>query len=358
MSSTPEGIQHMQQTPLPPLSVRSSSVLLGRQDYISVLMRLIGMELYKIRRRAMSKVFGIISAALTVLAFLVISLGTIVVVNSPPSSFGPLSCSQSNNTSGCNNQQLSQAQLDQAKQIALQGVSDPLRLPTSLNIATVVINFVGEILIIILAGSIVGGEYSVGTVRLMATRGPTRTQFMLGKIGAIIVCIAIAFVFLTLLGILTGLLLNLISGIAPSYTFFTTAWLGNALLYIVLCMLSVFTYAMMALFLGTLGRSTAAGVAGALVWALVEPIVSGILQIIGLVFKNTAGTIISTIPDYFVGNNLGALIQNQGQTVFKSIFSGGPSLLSNIHALIVVAVYLAIFIGLSWWLIIRRNITN
>jgi ABC-2 type transport system permease protein len=358
MSSTPESIRQMQQTPLPPRSVRSSSVQLGRQDYISVLLRLTGMELYKIRRRAMSKVFGIISAALTVLAFLVISLGTIVVVNDSPSSFGAPSCSQSNNTPGCSDQQPSQAQLEQAKQMALQGVSEPLRLPTSLDIATIVINFVGEILIIILAGSIVGGEYSVGTIRLMATRGPTRTQFMLGKIGAIIVCIAIAFVVLTPLGILTGLLLNLISGIAPSYTFFTAAWLGNALLYIILCMLSVFTYAMMALFLGTMGRSTAAGVAGALVWALVEPIVGGILQIIGAVFKNTAGTIISAIPDYFVSNNLGALIQNQGQTIFRSIFGGGPSQLSNVHALIVVAVYLAVFIGLSWWLIIRRNITN
>ncbi len=357
MSSTPEGIQPiqpMQQTPLPPLSVRSSSVLLGRQDYISVLLRLIGMELYKIRCRAMSKVFGIISPSLIVLAFLVISLGTIFVVNSPPSSFGPPDCSQSNNAPGCTNQPPPQSQLDQAKQQTLQSVSDPLRLPTSLNVATGVIDFVGEILIIILAGSIVGGEYSVGTIRLMATRGPTRTQFMLGKIGAIIVCIAIAFVILTPLGILTGLLLNLISGIAPSYAFFTAAWLGNALLYVVLCMLSVFTYAMMALFLSTLGRSTAAGVAGALVWALVEPIVGSILKVIGLLLKNTTGSFISAIPDYFVSSNLSALIQNQGQAVFN----GSPSQLSNLHAFIVIAVYLVIFIGLSWWLTIRRNITN
>lgn len=351
MSSTPQGIQ---QTPLPPLSVRSSSVLLGRQDYISVLLRLIGMELYKIRRRAMSKVFGIISPALIVLAFLVISLGTIFVVNNPPSSFGPVSCSQSNNAPGCTNQQPSQAQLDQAKQGALQSVSEPLRLPTSLNVVTGIIDFVGEILIIILAGSIVGGEYSVGTIRLMSTRGPTRTQFMLGKIGAMIVCIAIAFVILTPLGILTGLLLNLISGIAPSYAFFTAAWVGNALLYVVLCMLSVFTYAMMALFLGTLGRSTAAGVAGALAWALVEPVVGNILKVIGFLLKNTAGTIISAIPDYFVSNNLGALLQNQGQAVFN----GSASQLSNLHALIVIAVYLTIFIGLSWWVSTHRNITN
>ncbi|MEO8971749.1 MAG: ABC transporter permease [Ktedonobacteraceae bacterium] len=353
MSSTPQAISE-QQTPQPPHSARSSSVMLGRQDYTGVLLRLIGMELYKIRRRAMSKVFGIISPIVVVGAFLVISLGTIYVVNSPPSAFVPPNCSQSHNEPGCTNQQFSQAQADQARQDSLQNLSDPLRLPTSLNIATVVIDFIGEILIIILAGSIVGGEYSVGTVRLMFTRGPTRTQFLLGKIGAIIACIVLAFVVLTPLGILTGLLLNLISGIAPTYAFFNAAWLGNALLYIILCMLSVFTYGMMALFIGTLGRSTAAGVAGALAWALVEPIVGGVLQLLGSVVKGAVGTFLGAIPDYFVGNNLGALIQNQGQTVFN----GGSSQLSNLHALIVVAVYLAVFIGLAWWVSIRRNVTN
>ncbi|HLJ32051.1 MAG TPA: ABC transporter permease subunit [Ktedonobacteraceae bacterium] len=353
MSSTPQAISE-QQTPQPPYSARSSSVMLGRQDYTSVLLRLIGMELYKLRRRAMSKVFSIISLVVVIGAFLVISLATIYVVNSPPTSFVPPSCAKTNNAPGCTNQQFSQTQEIQAQQSTLQSVSDPLRLPTSLNIVTAVIDFIGEILIIILAGSIVGGEYSVGTVRLMFTRGPTRTQFLLGKIGAIIACIVLAFVVLTPLGIVAGLLLNLISGIAPSYAFFSAAWLGNALLYIVLCMLSVFTYGMMALFIGTLGRSTAAGVAGALAWALVEPIVGGVLQLLGTVIKGTIGNFVGAIPDYFVSINLGSLIQNQGQKVFN----GGSSQLSDLHALIVIAVYLAMFIGLAWWISIRRNVTN
>jgi|SRR5579863_1113785 len=353
MSSASQDLSE-QQRPLSAYAVRSSSVMLGRQDYLSVLLRLIGMELYKIRRRAMSKVFGIISPIVVVGAFLVISLGTIYVVNSPASAFVPPSCTQSNNAPGCTNQQFSQAQANQARQDSLQSLSEPLRLPTSFSIATAVINFIGEILIIILAGSIVGGEYSVGTVRLMFTRGPTRTQFLLGKIGAILACIALAFVVLTPSGILAGLFLNLISGIVPSYAFFNAAWLGNALLYTVLCMLSVFTYGMMALFIGTLGRSTAAGVAGALAWALVEPIVGGVLQLIGSLVKGNVGTFLSAIPDYFVNTNLSALMQNQGQ----SIFNGGSSQISNLHALIVIAVYLAAFIGLAWWVSIRRNITN
>ena len=353
MSSTPQALPE-QQTPQPAYAARSSSVMLGRQDYPSVLLRLIGMELYKIRRRAMSKVFSIISVIVVVGTFLIISLATIYVVNSPPQAFVPPTCSQTNSAPGCTNQQFTPAQATQARQNALQNVSEPLRLPFSLNIVTAVINFMGEILIIILAGSIVGGEYSVGTVRLMFTRGPTRTQFLLGKIGAILACVALAFVVLTPLGIISGLLLNLISGIAPSYSFLTGAWTGNALLYLLLCILSVFTYSMMALFIGTLGRSTAAGVAGALAWALVEPVAGSVLQLLGAVIKGPIGNILSAIPDYFVSNNLSSLLQNQGQ----AIFNGGSSQISNLHALIVVAAYLLIFIGLAERVSVRRNVTN
>ena len=350
MSSTPEAMpERGYQMP-----VRASSVLLGRQDSLSVILRLVGMELYKIRRRAMSKVFSIISLVVVIGAFLVISLATIYAVNSPPTAFVPPSCAQSNNAPGCTTQQPSAAQANQAKQTAILGYSEPLRLPLSLNIVTTIIDFLGEILIIILAGSIVGGDYSVGTVRLMFTRGPTRGQFLLGKIGALIVCIVLAFVVLTLLGILSGLLLNFISGVAPATGFFTAGWLVNALLYTVLCMLSVFVYAMMALFLATMGRSTAAGVAGALGWALIEPVVGSVLKLVGTLLKGTTGSIISAIPDYFVSNNLSTLIQNQGQNVFNS----AAAQISNLHALIVIAVYLVIFIGLSWWITVRRDVTN
>ncbi len=48
----------------------ANSVMMGRQDYLSVLLRLTGMELYKLRNRAMSVVLGTIGVLAIVMAFL------------------------------------------------------------------------------------------------------------------------------------------------------------------------------------------------------------------------------------------------------------------------------------------------
>ncbi len=58
----------MPESSIPPAS-RASSVLMGQQDYVSVLLRLTGMELYKIRRRMMSKVLTFIGIMATVSLF-------------------------------------------------------------------------------------------------------------------------------------------------------------------------------------------------------------------------------------------------------------------------------------------------
>ena len=83
--------------------IRTESVILGRQDYVSVLLRLIGMELYRIRRRIMSKVLISIAIFIAILVFLLFSLNTffqleraigkpvkhILGASDPPSIFGP-----------------------------------------------------------------------------------------------------------------------------------------------------------------------------------------------------------------------------------------------------------------------------
>jgi ABC-type transport system involved in multi-copper enzyme maturation permease subunit len=119
-------------------------------------------------------------------------------------------------------------------------------------------------------------------------------------------------------------------------------------------MLDWFIYATIAIFFGTLGRSTVAGIVGALTWLFVEPILGSILKLVGTFSQGPFGNFLKAIPDYFIGNNTGALLQNQGQY----IFGGSGSSLSNLHALVVLAVYLAAFIGLSWWINEHRDVTN
>ena len=358
-STTPE-----HPTPMP-AQARTDTVVMGRLDFLSVLFRLIGVELYKLRRRAMSKVLSIIGVSLMILVFLVLSIGEIYTLNAPASSYLPPQCSAIPNPQGPSNPngqpcldhsptQAELAQAEQSRQAQLSTTSSPLRLPVSLYAAVQVINIVGLVLLIIIAGTIVGGEYSVGTVRLMSTRGPTRVQYLLSKMGAILVCIVVGFIFIVLIGLVVGALLNLISGIATDTGFLNNGGLGHMLLYVLIAMFGLFVYTMLSLFLATAGRATAAGVAGALVWWVLENVLTGVLNLVALLIKGPFGDFLKAVPDYFIGNNLGALLQNQTQYFMGT----GPNALSDAHALIVLLVYLAVFIGLSIFISLRRDITN
>lgn len=357
--TTPE-----QPTPMP-AQTRTDTVVMGRLDFLSVLFRLVGVELYKFRRRAMSKVLGIIGVSLMVIVFLILSIGELYTLSAPASSFLPPQCSAVNNPQGPSNPngqlclnhaptQAELAQVEQTRKEQLISTSSPLRLPISLYAAVQVMMVVGLVLLIIIAGTIVGGEYSVGTVRLMSTRGPTRVQYLLSKIGAILVSIFVGFVFIVLIGLVVGALLNLVSGVATDTGFVSDGKLGHMLLYVLIAMFGLFMYTMLALFLATAGRATAAGVAGALVWWVLESVLSGVLSIVALLIKGPFGDILKAVPDYFIGNNIGALLQNQTQYFMGT----GPNTLSDVHALIVLLVYLALFIGLSIFISLRRDITN
>ena len=150
--------------------VRTKSVILGKQSFLSILLRLIGMEIYKIRRRIMSKVLLSIAIVIAILVFFLFSLNTFFILNAPPESFSPpcpLTNAPSQGQAQPNCPPPTTAQVTQFRESVLRNASEPLRLPTSMSLAIQVALSAGTILIIILIGSSAGGEFSIGTVRLM-----------------------------------------------------------------------------------------------------------------------------------------------------------------------------------------------
>jgi ABC-type transport system involved in multi-copper enzyme maturation permease subunit len=341
---------------IPPPLARRDTVYMGRLDFLSVIVRLTGVELYKFRRRTMSKVMGTLCVLAILAVFGVFAIGSISTLATPATSFLPASCSQGASPSAipCPDHASLPAAAAAAKQAELNNISQPLRLPDSLGVAAQTARDLDLLLVIILAGTIIGGEYSVGTIRLMLTRGPTRTQFFLSKIGAVSVCLALGFLGMTLLGVVLGALFNLITGIPIDFSFLTAAWLLHAALYLLVSMLGLFVYAMLALCLATLGRATAAGVAGALVWWVLENALGGVFALLGTLIKGQWGSFLQAVPDYFIARNVDAPVQNQSHFILLD----QPSTLSDLHALLVVAGYLVVFIGLTWWVIRRRDIAN
>jgi hypothetical protein len=110
----------------------------------------------------------------------------------------------------------------------------------------------------------------------------------------------------------------------------------------------------MALFFATLGKTTAAGIGITLVWVLVIEGLGGTLGLVGKAMQGPVGDILVAIPHCLIGRNVDALLQNQGHYLFSSALSDVP----DGQALLVLAFYIALFIGLSWWITVRRDVTN
>lgn len=342
MSITP----HVKQRSDIPEPIRRDTVVMGRQGFFSVLLRLIGVEIYKLRCRTMSRVMSIIAILAVIIVFTMIGLSAYSANSAPLSSYTHTIVGE-----------IPASEALQAKHAILVNITEPVRLPGALFTVTQIIDIVGLALIIILAGTIVGGEYGVGTIRLMFTRGPTRTQFILAKLGAILTCALLCTVVLTILGLILGAFINLLFGVNADMHFLNGTWLLHALLYLALTVLNLFTYAVIAACLSTLGRTTAAGVAGTLIWWVLENILSGILYLISAAFNQSfVGAFLKAIPDYFIYNNLSALLQNQHQYLLSD--GTQPSQIPDARALIVLAVYLVLLIGITWWVNEQRDVTN
>lgn len=338
-----------------PLLERDPAVVMGRQDSLSAFCRLIAAELYILRRRRLSKVLLAVGCAAIMVFVLLLGVFTWSLVNRPMSDFVPPFCSSGSDLPGCVTNLPTRADMEQYKQIQLHETADNLSMPSSLSSIgeTLLINIL-FVLVLIFAGTIVGDEYSLGTVRLLYTRGPTRLHFLFAKVATVIICILPVVLLLMLLGVFLGEVLYAQLGFSMRWSFFTVSWLEHAILFVLLIALAWFAYAMLALFFGTLARSTVAAVLAPFVWDIVESALRELIRAFAAGSSGPFTDIVKAIPDYFIANNMIALLANQGRFVFGSDVSS----LSNLHAFTVLAVYLVLFIGLSCWLTVKRDVTN
>ena len=158
---------------------------------------------------------------------------------------------------------------------------DAFVLPWSLTAILSTIQSLGSILLGIVAASLVGTEYSWGTVRSCLVRGQPRSRYLLTKLLGLatlgLVLLATAFAVGLIFTVITTHLadrpITLDVPDGPSLPEVPLMFLRSAF--------SVLPYALMAFLLAELFHSTAAGVGGGLVYVFVEGIVLAILGNIG-----------------------------------------------------------------------------
>jgi ABC-type transport system involved in multi-copper enzyme maturation permease subunit len=339
--------------PVSPLT-SAASVVMGSQKYLVVLLRLIAMELYKFRRRNMSKVLLLVAFGFIGAIFLFTAIPAWSVLKEPVSDFTPPLCAQQPQVVHCLREKRAPTETERAqyKQEFLVTNTRALRIPGSLERFGFFEIYIFPILVVILVGSMVGGDYSLGTVRLLFTRGPSRLQFLLAKIGAAILCIVPGFLGLLCFAVIEGYVLGALIGIAPSWPGLPMSFLLN---FVLIGIVGWFAYGMMALFFSTVGRSTVAGIVGPLVWFALEPIVGAMLSRFALYMSGGLRDFISALPEYFVSSAIAALLQNTQHMLDGSV-PAAP--LSSPLAWIVLIVYALVFMLCSGWFIVARDVVN
>ena len=214
----------------------------------------------------------------------------------------------------------------------------------------------GAIIVGILISSAVATEYSWGTVRQAVLRGQTRAEYLTAKL----IGLALVSTVIMLLTLVVGLFFALVATSLTGEPITFDAPGGpnalEAILMILRAAYCILPYALLAFCLTAVGRSTALGVAGTLMFIFGEAIIMGILLGIGGLSADFAA--------FTPGHNVNAIMAANriGDGYFNSfalrdIGLSGAELPNPWTAALVLAVYCLAFLGVTFYVFQKRDMT-
>ncbi len=236
------------------------------------------------------------------------------------------------------------------------GLGGLLSFPGALGVGGNYIANAGVLLFVVLAGALIGSEYSYSTLRLSLARGVGRGQLLAAQIVALALLALMLTGLMLVLSALTGLL-GLAFGLPQAAGSLSGGLFVEIVGYWLALAFNIFAYALIAVWIGTLTRSVAGAIAGPLVFIVIEVVTTDVLTAVGaLRVDSPLLNMIAHIPQYLMGVNTGALITWAGAGPF--LFTSGSAPVNALHALIVSLVYCALFIVISYLALRNRDIVE
>lgn len=247
------------------------------------------------------------------------------------------------------------------------GAATFFTFPTTIAFAGAYAGALGVLLLATLAGALVGGEYGTGTVRVVLSRGVARGQMIVAQVLALALLAFGGTAITLLLGGLVSLTIGpAVGGVNEGIP--AGGWM-QLLQYWLAVSLGVYAFALLAHFMATLTRSTAAGIAVPLAYWVLEGLAATIIIVIGVATGGRTGEFISHIPDWLLGVNNGILTSRVGDgPIYIGLVSRqanevgtrpNPQVaLSGAHALLVILMYSALFAVGSYLVLRRRDVTD
>ena len=285
--------------------------------------RLISAELFKLRKRLMTRVLLFVLVGIMIILYLLLLAVSKVAI--------PVHGSEEIGT-----------------------IQNLLGLPLALPFALSILSSLGTILAVILIASSVGTEYSWRTMRTMLICSESRLKLLGAKLVAAGILILIGMVIGLATGFLMSLITTAIGGYAFDFSFMTGGYLWDQFLQFWRTFYVLMPYALLGFLLAVVGRSAMPGIALGIGIFFLESIITA--------FMSLAGGWIARIPDYLLTANVRAITAQSNLPPGMSMGMGGNSLSDQLPelwlAFVILAAYSLFFIGLAFYLFRKRDVTG
>ena len=285
--------------------------------------RLIGAELFKLRKRAMTRVLLLVLIGVMVLLYLLLlAVSKVAIPDRGPGGIGD--------------------------------IENVLGLPLALPFALSILASFGSALAVILIASLVGNEYNWRTIRTILICSEGRLRLLGAKLIAASILVLIGMVVGVATGFAMSLITTAIGGYAFDFSFATGGYLWDQFLQFWRTFYVIMPYMLLAFLFAVVGRSAMPGIALGIGVYFLESVVT--------LFMGLAGGWIARVPDYLLAANVRAItsLADLPQGFGAGMGAGNTSIPtpSAPHAFVILGVYSLAFIALAFYLFRKRDVTG
>jgi ABC-type transport system involved in multi-copper enzyme maturation permease subunit len=282
---------------------------------------MIGAELFKLRKRTMTRVL------------LIILVGIIALVN-----FLLLAISKVDLPGGGQ---------------GMGNLQDLLGLSSAIPFALSLISSFGIVLAIILTASSIGNEYNWKTIRTVLISSESRFKFLTAKLVSLAILVLIGMLIGVVAGFIMGMITTAIGGYTFNFSFATGSYFWEQFLQFWRTFYVIVPFALLGFFMSIFGRSAMPGIATGIGVVFLESIIT--------TFMRLAGGWIAKVPDYLLSANVSAItaLNNLPQGFHTGTGAGNLENVPSIpHAFITLGIYALVFLVLGYYLFRKRDVTG
>jgi ABC-2 type transport system permease protein len=289
---------------------------------VRAVIRLIGAELFKLRKRLMTRVLlYVLIGILIILYLLLLAVSKVVIPAHGPQVLGE--------------------------------IQNLLGLPMAIPFALSILSSFGSVMAVILLASSMGNEYNWRTIRTVLICSESRFKLLGAKLISAGILVFIGLLIGVVAGFIMSLITTAIGGYAFNFDFVTGSYLWDQFLQFWRTYFVLMPYVLLGFLFSIVGRSAMPGISLGIGIFFLESIIT--------TFMVLAGGWIARVPDYLLYFNVRAITAMAGlpeEFASGMAASGvGIRLPSPEHAFITLAIYSVAFVVLAFYLFRKRDVT-